>query len=61
MPDRTGGRALLGAPVFRLGERSQMIFQVLAFAALISWSLAPRLALPAIRFALLLYTLGLGF
>ena len=59
VPDRT--RALLGAPVFPLGERSQMIFQVLAYAAVISWAMAPRMALPAIRFALLLYALGIGF
>lgn len=38
-----------------------MILQILAFAAVISWAVAPRIALPAIRFALLLYALGVGF
>lgn len=37
-----------------------MIFPVFAFAAVISWAVAPRMALRAMRFALLLYALGVG-
>jgi hypothetical protein len=61
--DRAGsnrGRALLGAPVPASPGRSSMIAQLLAFAAVISWAVAPRLALPILRGLLLLYALGVG-
>jgi hypothetical protein len=37
-----------------------LIPQLLAFLAVISFALAPRMAWPAIRFALLVYAVGVG-
>ena len=57
--ESNGGRVQPAAPVFRTIGLPVPIAEILSFAAVIGWALAPRIAIPLLRAALLLYALGI--
>jgi hypothetical protein len=58
VPNRTGDGCSTLHPFSRTGG-SVLVTQVLAFAAVTGWAVAPRTAIPLLRAALVLYAFGI--
>jgi hypothetical protein len=56
--ESNGGRVQHAAPVFE-NRGFVLVAQVLAFAAVTGWAVAPRTAIPLLRAALVLYAFGI--
>jgi hypothetical protein len=59
VPNRQGGRTLLGASASRISGPF-VILQLMAFLAVTCWAVAPRLMIPVVRMLILIYGLGIG-